>query len=108
MNESIPWLRLVDLATTAFPDPDFDPLTTPTGVRIETNAMGVGGMGGYCTCPDGNAYGAGDNNDKCGSLACIGGTPGECFEYAVSAKAFTLIGLTWWCNICICSMSYRE
>jgi len=42
------------------------------------NVQGVGGHGGSCTCPDGQVYQVGDNNDFCGSLACIGGTPGTC------------------------------
>lgn len=44
----------------------------------EDKAPGVGGWGGYCTCPDGQVYGVGDRGDACGSLACIGGVPGEC------------------------------
>ena len=35
---------------------------------------GVGGWGGVCTCPDGQEYNVGDNNNACGSLACYGGT----------------------------------
>jgi len=42
---------------------------------------GMGGWGGYCTCPDGQQYGVGDNNDACGSLACEGGKAGECHDY---------------------------
>ena len=45
---------------------------------VEKHAPGVGGWGGLCTCPDGTSYGAGDNYDACGSLACIGGTSGSC------------------------------
>ena len=41
---------------------------------------GVGGWGGTCTCPDGQAYEVGDNGDSCQSLACVGGSSGECGE----------------------------
>lgn len=39
---------------------------------------GVGGWGGQCTCPNGEVYEVGDNNDGCGSLACIGGVASPC------------------------------
>ena len=45
---------------------------------VENGASGVGTWGGTCTCPDGSEYQVGDNNDGCGSLACIGGNPGSC------------------------------
>ena len=45
---------------------------------LETNVADVGEWGGTCTCPNGNVYNVGDNNDGCGSLACIGGIPGVC------------------------------
>jgi len=38
----------------------------------------VGSWGGWCTCPDGQRYNVGDQHDKCGSLACVGGTAGSC------------------------------
>ena len=38
----------------------------------------VGGWGGTCTCPNGQTYQVGDNGDSCGSLACEGGTSGNC------------------------------
>merc|ERR550525_589702 len=41
----------------------------------------AGGWGGKCTCPDGQVYQVGDNHDGCGSLACVGGTPGECNKH---------------------------
>jgi len=44
---------------------------------FQTNA-GTGGWGGSCTCPDGSVYQVGDNGDACGSLACGGGTSGQC------------------------------
>jgi len=46
--------------------------------KYEENAPGIGGWGGYCTCPDGSKYAVGDNFDACGSLACINGQSGEC------------------------------
>lgn len=45
---------------------------------IQTNVPGVGEWGGTCSCPDGAIYNVGDNNDGCGSLACVGGVPGPC------------------------------
>ena len=43
-------------------------------------AMGtpVGVWGGACTCPDGRVYQVGDEGNMCWSLACDGGTQGEC------------------------------
>ena len=38
----------------------------------------VGAWGGVCTCPNGQTYDVGDNNDGCGSLACEGGVAGTC------------------------------
>jgi len=38
----------------------------------------VGWWGGICTCPDGQQYEVGDNNDNCSSLACEFGVPGNC------------------------------
>jgi len=40
----------------------------------------AGSWGGSCTCPDGSVYQVGDNDDYCGSLACVGGISGECNE----------------------------
>jgi len=48
--------------------------------RVEANQPDVGGWGGSCTCGDGETYQVGDNNDGCGSLACVGGTSGICKE----------------------------
>ena len=39
-----------------------------------------GGWGGFCTCPDGQVYGVGDNNDACRTLACYGGRSSTCFK----------------------------
>ena len=49
-----------------------------TGNVVEDNANGVGGWGGTCTCPDGQSYQVGDNNNNCENLACINGNAGEC------------------------------
>merc|ERR1711957_289816 len=38
----------------------------------------VGGHGGECTCPNGEKYNVGDNNDNCATLACEGGESGTC------------------------------
>merc|ERR1712039_771000 len=44
----------------------------PTEVNVyETNAAGIGGWGGQCTCPNGEVYQVGDYIDHCASLACI-------------------------------------
>jgi len=62
-------------------------LTTTTTTHISSsntvieNAAGVGGWGGSCTCPDGMEYQVGDNNDFCGSLACVGGVSGTCHHH---------------------------
>lgn len=45
----------------------------------------VGGWGGLCKCPSGKIYEVGDNNDGCGSLACVGGTVAkECGDGGIS------------------------
>merc|ERR1719158_2326718 len=41
---------------------------------------GVGGWGGYCTCPNGQVYAVGDKMNWCGSLSCENGKPGECHK----------------------------
>ena len=46
--------------------------------QVEFPASRVGGWGGDCTCPDGSVYQVGDNYDGCRSLACVGGTSGQC------------------------------
>jgi len=38
----------------------------------------ISGWGGSCTCPNGEVFQVADNNDSCGSLACIDGTSGTC------------------------------
>jgi len=55
---------------------------TEAAKHFVTNAHDVGEWGGSCTCPGGSVYYVGDNIDSCGSLACIGGTPGPCNKYA--------------------------
>ena len=53
----------------------------PPNTVVE-NAAGVGGYGGSCTCPDGTVYQVGDNQDYCGSLACVGGISGTCNSFS--------------------------
>ena len=53
-----------------------------TGVnRVHEDKGRVGEWGGVCTCPDGQEYFAGHENNHCGSLACDGGTAGQCNHY---------------------------
>lgn len=49
---------------------------------IENAGRAVGFWGGTCTCPNGGVYLVGDNQDSCGSLACIGGVKGTCNQYS--------------------------
>ena len=66
------------------------------------NAPGVGGWGGSCTCPDGSIYWVGDNNDSCGSLACVGGTAGTCNKNANDKwknRKVTCAGRVWTRNV---------
>ena len=48
---------------------------------------GVGAWGGTCTCPDGQVYNVGDENNACGSLACEHGTPGPCSKEVQQDRA---------------------
>ena len=48
---------------------------------VQNEAAGVGAWGGTCTCPDGDSYEVGDNNDDCASLACVGGSMGPCKQF---------------------------
>ena len=41
----------------------------------------TGAWGGSCTCPDGQIYYVGDLMNHCETLACFGGTSGECNNY---------------------------
>ena len=45
---------------------------------VVEDAQDVGEWSGTCSCPDGNRYKVGDNNDGCQSIACIGGIPSGC------------------------------
>jgi len=61
------------------------PTTAPSRqANVYEHVSGVGAWGGWCTCPDGQRYNVGDLNDGCAngpqSLACSGGTPGECIK----------------------------
>ena len=47
-------------------------------IRLDNRGSDADDWGGSCTCPDGTVYQVGANDDACGSLACEGGTPGEC------------------------------
>mmetsp|Transcript_74536 Transcript_74536/g.241972 ORF Transcript_74536/g.241972 Transcript_74536/m.241972 type:complete len:335 (+) Transcript_74536:596-1600(+) len=61
------------------PSPSPQPSTpTPTPENHYSKVNDVGAWGGWCTCPDGQRYNVGDNDDTCGSLACEGGIAGEC------------------------------
>uniref|UniRef100_A0A7S0Q9B7 Apple domain-containing protein n=1 Tax=Coccolithus braarudii TaxID=221442 RepID=A0A7S0Q9B7_9EUKA len=55
--------------------PSLPPPHPPANVATEGSA---GRWGGSCHCPDGLVYQVGDNYDACASLACVGGTAGEC------------------------------
>lgn len=75
------------------PGPVLENPLSASGVPASTNSQhhqyqrvaGVGQWGGWCTCPDGQRFNVGDNGDACGSLACIGGVPGQCHR-AVDAQ----------------------
>ena len=54
------------------------PPASSSGNQVIENAPGVGGWGGSCTCPDGQVYQVGDENNYCASLACEGGVSGTC------------------------------
>ena len=43
-----------------------------------STSYGVSVWGGFCTCPDGQLYAVGDNEDACASLACVGGVSSTC------------------------------
>ena len=49
--------------------------------EVIDDAPGVGVWGGTCTCPDGQVYLVGDENNACGSMACEGGVAGLCNNY---------------------------
>jgi len=58
--------------------------------NVYAHSGSVGGWGGYCTCPDGQRYNVGDRKDGCArgsqSLACFGGTPGECIKVVDASR----------------------
>jgi hypothetical protein len=49
--------------------------------------VGAGVRGGTCTCPDGQVFYVGDNNDSCGSLACDGGVSAGCTDGGIPVGA---------------------
>eukprot|EP00966_Prymnesium_polylepis_P324921 7380920-Prymnesium_polylepis.1 len=49
-------------------------------VRIENDGS-VGVWGGTCTCPDGQVYLVGDENNACATMACENGVAGLCNHY---------------------------
>jgi len=59
--------------------------------NVYSKEEGIGGWGGWCTCPDGQRYEVGEKDDACkhgpASLACIGGVPGECQKYWSANRA---------------------
>ena len=59
---------------------------TETPENVFGAADGVGGWGGWCTCPDGQRYNVGDNGDSCGSLACEGGAAGPCDKFVDASR----------------------
>ena len=56
----------------------------PDNYRKDDSA---GGWGGFCTCPNGNIYEVGDNNDSCGSIACEGGSSSSCSDQISSLSS---------------------
>lgn len=80
-DENQVWVYCADIKIEGSGSSNPAPTPAPdssSGNKIIENAPGVGGWGGSCTCPDGQVYQVGDNGDACGSLACVGGTPGTC------------------------------
>jgi len=65
-------------------------ITAQSDEHFYREVSGVGGWGGWCTCPDGQSFNVGDNDDACAkgpeSLACEGGTPGECVKVYDSTR----------------------
>jgi len=68
------WSNKTDKTTS-----DCNKYVTPDSVQnlVVKNAPGTGGFGGTCTCPNGEIYQVADNNDSCGSFACINGISGN-------------------------------
>jgi hypothetical protein len=76
------------------------PTTTPSDASPSENLYvqaddGVGSWGGWCTCPDGQRYNVGDQFDGCAngpaSLACFGGTAGECVQTHDASRAGMMV-----------------
>jgi len=69
---------------------DLPAMTEPAARNRYRRAAGVGGWGGWCTCPNGQKYNVGDKDDACAegplSLACEGGVPGECVKVVDPAR----------------------
>jgi hypothetical protein len=51
-----------------------------TGTNWYRRDNGTGTWGGTCKCPDGQVYQVADNYDNCKSLACEGGSSGQCSQ----------------------------
>ena len=60
--------------------------------KVEEKVAGVGSYGGSCTCPNGQTYQVGDNNDSCGSMACYGGVKGACESESETKVAHSRAG----------------
>ena len=56
------------------------PLSSTARAAWGDASLPSGSWGGRCTCPNGEAYQVGDNDDACHSLACVNGRPGACFK----------------------------
>ena len=80
VGESIHTLKFDSILTgyASYPCGGAVPTKPPTYDDMYAQKAGVGTWGGTCTCPSGNVYYVGDNNDNCGSLACNGGVAGAC------------------------------
>jgi hypothetical protein len=65
----------------------YDNLVKAASENVYERQAGVGSWGGKCTCPNGQTYDVGDNNDSCGSLACVGGVSGECTSDGIPPEA---------------------
>ena len=76
---------VLEVATNSQGTPSAQKVVPPQDENVYTSdAPGVGGWGGLCTCPNGGEYWVGDLIDGCKSgLACFGGVSGKCNEYEV-------------------------
>ena len=70
---------------------DCDETAALPGTDVYYKKDGVGGWGGKCTCPSGEVFDVGDEGSEtkgtCGTLACYGGTAGECSEGGIPDSA---------------------